>query len=503
MIKKIITCIISTIMSISGTINDNITETINSNIQYEKLWDAIIFDNEQAFIEAISSGADINKFKYHNNGTFSPIIEACNNGNSNRMIKKMLEYDIDPNLVDVSGSTIFYEAINESDLVFDKFLSLDPDVNFIDKKGFNSIDYIILSEGIDVFKDRLSLLIENGATVTIENINRAVKQIKNFVGGDIDRKIAYVWSIKQLIDNYSGLEVDKDIYAAYKGSFSDENRCNSDVVLFGIAGYCNKEILAKHINEKVDKDFLLRIAIMSGNIENVKYLLDCGANLNFISEKVYMNGLRYAVRYNNIEMLKYLLTINSDDIDECLCIAVENENIEIIKLLVKNGADINNKKAFEIALKNNLKNIIEYFLNNGFIINEKDSLFNERYYVRAFESCDLETINMIADKSDSLNSEELVCAVHNSILQGNLYLLIYLNDLGADFTKGKLYNDNSESELPIYIAVNKGYFDIVKFLVENGANINSYCAEKKDLFIELAKNSQDIYKYLLEKGVIL
>ena len=502
MIRKIMACIVSMFMSISGTAGNNINETIDNSEQYEKLWVAVILDNEQAFIEAMNSGADINRFEYHNNGTISPIIEACNNRNSERMIKKMLEYDADPDLVDISGSTVFYESINESDYVFNKLLTLNPDVNFVDKKGFNSIDCVIMSKSIDVFKNRLTLLIEEGANVTEENINRAVTQIENFVGGDTVRKIAYIWALKQLMDNYSGSNVDEDLYASYKGSFNSENKCTNDAVLYGVAGYCDKEVLKKCINEKTDKDFLLRVAIMSGNIENVKYLLDCGADLRFIGEKSYMNGLRYAVRYNNIEMVKYLLTVNSEDIDECLFISAENKNMDIIKLLVENGADINNKKAFEAVLKDNQKDIIEYFLNNGFNVNEKDSLFNERYYVRAFNHCDLETINMIANKSVKLNSEELVYAVHNSILQGNLDLLIYLKGLGADVNKSKVYEDNSESELPIYIAVGKGYLDIVKFLVENGANINSYNNEKKEAFVKSARNSEDIYEYLLECNVI-
>ena len=168
-LKRIVAYIISAIMSLGGLVDEKFNE-LETTEQYEKLWSAVTTGNEQAMIEAINEGADINKFEYHNPGTVSPVIWADDNSNDKRFVNTMLEYDIDPDFVDTSGTTVFYEAINARDKIFEKLLTLDPDVNYIDDMGENSIDKIILSKNLDIFSDRLEKLINAGADVTADNI---------------------------------------------------------------------------------------------------------------------------------------------------------------------------------------------------------------------------------------------------------------------------------------------------------------------------------------------
>ena len=503
MFKRVIAYVISAVMSLSGLVEDKFNEFEISE-QYEKLWDAVDKSNEQAMIEAINEGADINKFEYHNPGTVSPIIWADKNSNSKRFINSMLEYDIDPDFVDMSGTTVFYEAINARDEIFEKLLTLNPDVNYIDNMGENSIDKIILSENLDLFYDRLKELIDLGGIVTADNI----KNLENRINisehmESIDNRIACIKAMKVLVDNYIGENIDKDIYAAYKGEFDKNRKCKNNSVLWGIVAYGSNDILEKKLKDDSDLNFMLRLAVATNNFENVKFLIEKGADINKSDDGYYKCALYYAVYYNNYDMTKYILDLNLTYIDEGVCVAAKNNNIDILKLLLDNGANVNNKEAFEEALIKDYDNIVILFVERGFNVNGSSRMSMGPYYVWVFSYCDLDTVKYIHNFSNDLNYDELCTAVYNSVKQGDLELLEYLKELNADFSNDHVNSSNgSRLDSQLMVATRDGYFDIVKFLVENGCTTDNYNEEEKKVLVNNAKESDDIYNYLVEKGLI-
>ncbi len=497
MLKRIIAYIISIAVSICGTINNKIDE-FKQPEQYEKLWDAVTEGNEQAMIEAINEGADINKFEYHNLGTVSPVIWAEHRQRSKRFINTMLEYDIDPDFVDTSGTTVFYEAIGVRDEIFEKLLTLDPDVNYVDDMGENSIDKFISSKYPDLFFDRLEKLIDAGADVTADNIKNMEDRLNNY-----SQNIPLVLAMKVLIDNYKGEDIDKDIYAAYKGEFNENNKCKNNTVLWGIAGYGSKDVLEKNLKDDSDLNFLLRLAVAANNFENVKFLIEKGADINEADDGYYKCALYYAVYYNNYDMTEYILNLNPAYIDEAVYEATKNNNIDILKLLFDNGANINNKEAFEEALKNDYDDIVMLFVERGFNVNDRSRMSMEPYYVWVFSYCDLDTVKYIHNFRNDLNYDELCTAVYNSVEQGNLELLEYLKELNADFSNDYVNSSNgSRLDSQLMVATRDGYFDVVKFLVENGCTANNYTEEEKEILVNKAKESDDIYNYLIDKGII-
>lgn len=499
MLKKLVVYVIFTVMLFSSVSCNN----INEEDKYEKLWYGITCGNEQVMIESINEGADINKFEYHSSGTVSPIIWACQNRNSKRFINTMLKYDINPDFIDISGATVFYESINERDEVFDKLISLKPDLNFIDPLKHNAIDNIILSNNIDIYFERLEKLINAGAIVTIDNIKNLIKSIGNNKHIDTDTKLAYVKAMKILLDNYEGNDVDKNILSAYSGNFKEDNVCKNDAVLFGIAGYCNKDILEANLKSDADLDFLLRVAIIADNLENTKYLLEKGANIKDTDEDThYKSGLYYAVKYNNYDLTKYILNLDFENIDSCVNEAVNNNNLKILNLLFDKGANINNKEAFEYALIHNYDEIVKCFVKRGFNVNACDRMNTaSNYSVWSFLYGDLDTVKFICANSNKMSDKEIQEAGYNAVKQGNIDLLNYLKELGCDFSVESFNeSDNSRLDSELIIAISKGYFDVVKFLVENGANTSRYTKEEQAELIEWAKKSEDIYNYLSESG---
>lgn len=504
-IKKIITYIITIIITFATGIYDRFDEKIQSSEQYEKLWSAVNLGNEQALIEAINEGADINKFEYHSQGTVSPVIwGVCHNQNEKRFRKTLLSYDIDPDFVDVSGATVFYESIDSGYEAFDKLLTSKPNVNVTDKQGRNAIDCYILSNTYESYRDRLEKLIDKGAIVTKDNIEHIIKKI-DYCEGFETRKIPCINVLKTLVDNYNGDDVDKNILAAYSGTFNNKNKCKKDVVLYGIAGYCNKDILAENLKEDSDLNLLFRIAIMAGNMGNAKFLYEKGATVKDETDSYYCykNALNFAVEYGNYEMAKYLIPLYTGAIDKCVVIAAQENNVDIMKLLLDNGANINNKEAFQQAIIYDNFDIIKCFVERGFNVNGYDALNTNPWYVEAFLYCDLDTVKYIHKYSNKLNADELQEAMIESVKCGNLELLQYLKELGADFSIDEVNPSNgSRADSQLIVATRNGYFDVVKFLVENGSTANNYSADELEYLKEDAKVSDDIYNYLTSNGII-
>jgi hypothetical protein len=58
------------------------------------------------------------------------------------------------------------------------------------------------------------------------------------------------------------------------------------------------------------------------------------------------------------------------------------------------------------------------------------------------------------------------------VYRNNLKIVVYLLDNGADINKGVAYADKPSGWNPIHLAVNQGYAEMVKLLIERGADIN-------------------------------
>lgn len=504
-IKKFIGFILLLIFSLNGSIDRMVQPEVaqeQDKKNEEKLFVAINTENEQALIEAVREGADINKFENFSNGTVSPLIWSIHESNyNNRFNDTLLSYDFDPDFVDLSGTTVFYELIDEDNKGFYKLLSLGPNLNYIDKNKNNAINKFILSKDYDFFPRRIKLLIDNGATVQKKNINTIIGKIK-FGAINEEDKIPGVNVLKHLIDNYNGKDIDKDICAAYKGTFNEKNKCKNNIVLYGIAGYCGNDILRANINENSDLNLLLRIAVMANNIENVKFLIEKGASVKDEPNLGYENALSYAVNYGNYETAEYLIPLYKEAVDKCLLFAVREKDYDFVNFLLDNGANVNNKEAFEEAFFHDDEKMVNLFVDRGFVVNQTVILLHTSYMVCAFNYYKLDTIKNMYKYSKKLSQEEIQEAMYNSIDRGDLEVLKFLKELGADFSIEYISLDGTKYESQFMTAVRNGFFDITKFLVENGCTLDNYSDEEVNEFIRLAKESNDIYNYLVNKKII-
>jgi ankyrin repeat protein len=113
--------------------------------------------------------------------------------------------------------------------------------------------------------------------------------------------------------------------------------------------------------------------------EVIKFLLDKGVDLNvrFIVDGVGVTPLMMAVEQKDIEIVKLILSqkvnVNAADVNTgftALMLAVTNDNTEIVKELLSKGADVNRKAknnvtALAIAQSNNNAEMINVLKNAG------------------------------------------------------------------------------------------------------------------------------------------
>lgn len=98
-------------------------------------------------------------------------------------------------------------------------------------------------------------------------------------------------------------------------------------------------------SENDDGDTPLREAARVGNVEILQLLLEHGADPNYETDAYFYTALMYASREGNTEAAKALVDAGAhvnaeDDFEESVLLrAVEGNHPEMVKLLLKHGAD--------------------------------------------------------------------------------------------------------------------------------------------------------------------
>ncbi len=112
---------------------------------------------------------------------------------------------------------------------------------------------------------------------------------------------------------------------------------------------------------KLNKELIEAVNI--GQLEKIKYLVENGADIHGFKEASLINALKKG----HLDVVKYLVeqgaNIHSNN-DYSLRVAAENGHLEVVKYLVEKGTDIyaNNNEALIWASNNGHIEIVKYFL---------------------------------------------------------------------------------------------------------------------------------------------
>lgn len=303
---------------------------------------------------------------------------------------------------------------------------------------------------------------------------------------------------------------------------------------------------------KNELNYKLISASKNGDINQVVELIKQGASVNFIDKKLgnevsnIYESLRYkdgktsivtAANNGHLEIIKVLLAnganinIKGYNGNTALLASASKGDIKTIKFLVNENADLSienndNETALLVAFKQ-LKLLDLHKTSNSYeylrIINE---LLKHKILINDRERY-LKSIKFLLEKSKNLNQKLIV-----SIYFGDIDLIKKYISLGADvnykssfgnnlltvpmkknrieitkflLSKGVDINQKSKyGHTVLMSASEKGYFDLVKFYVDKGFDINEKTSQRTvgfNALMDAATNGNlEIVKYLVSKG---
>ncbi|KAJ3652486.1 hypothetical protein Zmor_018447 [Zophobas morio] len=215
----------------------------------------------------------------------------------------------------------------------------------------------------------------------------------------------------------------------------------------------------------------LAIAAENNRLDMVELLLENNADISNLGKKE-KTPLSAAALGGNLDIVKSLVSrrvdinaINSDG-NTALTYAVEAENDSIVEFLIEHDADPckcgkNGKTPLRTAVVKQSLPLITYLLDHG-----AESTIQTAFLV-AIETRNLDIIRLLIQKVVDLN------AAYNS------------------------------GHTPLMKALELGYFEIAEFLVENGADCQSYDKSKLCLLDYVSENNLGMIEFLVKLGVSL
>lgn len=219
---------------------------------------------------------------------------------------------------------------------------------------------------------------------------------------------------------------------------------------------------------------LLTLGVLSGDLNLVKVLIENGANPNLINQtQMGSTPLMMASEYKSLDIAKYLIkngadiNIQDSNGDPAIHWSAYYGNVPFTKLMLENGAKTNLKSmhsdgVMQVALKEWQDSIVDLLL---------------KYKVSIYKVEEDSKALILALKNDDFS-------LFKSLLN----------------TKNINTRDGASNTL-LMIAAKNGYFEMVKYLIEKGADIdkiNSVGQSALNLSVFYGKNT--VANYLIQKG---
>ncbi|KAL6631669.1 ankyrin repeat-containing domain protein [Neocallimastix sp. 'constans'] len=250
--------------------------------------------------------------------------------------------------------------------------------------------------------------------------------------------------------NYN-LEEKKDLMVLFLEKGSDINSCDKN----------GKSILTYIIEDNL----VLLLKLLIDNNEN-----------NPMDENMKISMLKCSIKYNNIDAFEYLIDnfeINRF-MNEIINDIVVSERFDLLKILIskniiKNIKEENNEQILIKAIISGNENMIYYLIHNGFNINVIDNIIIEKL----INNNKINILKLLIPQYVDINNEDKNgdTSLIYAIKYQNYEIIKYLMENGADI------NIVNKKIKIIYPLINDNNYHLLKYLIENNLDIN-----KKDQY---------------------
>lgn len=217
------------------------------------------------------------------------------------------------------------------------------------------------------------------------------------------------------------------------------------------------------VNITAYSDIALRHAVKRNNLEIVRILLDNGANLDSIDNyTIYLN-----LRYKSLDMMNFLFfhkysikDMFEENIHHPIIACVKNNYVEGIKWLIERGVDVNVMDDIGIRLS------AEYGYEEIFrILLEYGGDPSSRNNYCLKYSCSMgheNIVRLLIEAGVNINDRNS-CALTYCASRGHLNIIKMLMEQNINVR---------HNNLALQAGATNGHIDVVQYLLRNGANVN-------------------------------
>lgn len=265
----------------------------------------------------------------------------------------------------------------------------------------------------------------------------------------------------------------------------------------------------------IDLKSPILLAAEKGYLRAVELLLDKGVSIN-TKDSRGKSLLTYAAdgdwegNISKIDMIEFLLARGVDPQNECssaLLTAASRGDLPVIKTLLRRGADINPKCGSPLwnAVSRKKTEAAKFLIESGADLNFR-GYEGAHLLMVAAKNNDTETVQMLIDKGFPVNkksisgSTALIEAV-NWVSRPNLDTVKILLKSGANPDVVINYDNSTGCFSPLIQAVQNRYSELISLLIEYKADINLPCANgDTPLAYAIRRYEPEIVKQLIELG---
>ena len=465
----------------------------------------------------------------------TPLMCACYKGGRLDNIKRLFELgaDIQQLELNVGWSVLHFAAWDSSPEIIEYLLSLGMTVNMTEKSGQTPLMCACLEGGR---LDNIKRLLELGADIQQLDLNAGWSALHFAAGDSSPEIIEYLISLGMTVNMTDKSGQTPLMCACYKGGRLDNIKrlleLGADIQqldnngwspLHFAATYSSPEIIeyllslgmTVNMTSKIGQTPLMCACYKGGRLDNIKRLLELGADIQQLEFNDGWSPLHFAATYSSPEIIEYLLslgmTVNMTDksgLTPLMCACYKGGRLDNIKRLLELGADIQQLdlnagwSALHFAARDSSPEIIEYLLSLGMTVNMTEKSGQTPLMCACLEGGRLDNIKRLLELGADIQQLEFNAgwsALHFAARDSSPEIIEYLLSLGMTVNM-----TDKSGQTPLMCACYKGgRLDNIKRLLELDADIQQLDLNDgwSALHFAAEDSSPEIIEYLLSLGM--